>query len=43
MMFPHFAGGIYFYHALQHRDDRRGFTPDAEDGLLRRSNFGESV
>lgn len=37
-----FAGGLYFYHALQHRDDRRGSTPDAEDGLLRRSNFGES-
>lgn len=37
-----FAGGLYFYHALQHRDDRRGPTPDAEDGLLRRSNFGET-
>jgi len=37
-----FAGGLYFYHALQHRDDRRGSTPDAEDGLLRRSNFGET-
>jgi Fe(3+) dicitrate transport protein len=36
------AGGVYFYHALQHRDDRRGSTPDAEDGLLRRSNFGET-
>jgi Fe(3+) dicitrate transport protein len=36
------AGGLYFYHALQHRDDRRGPTPDAEDGLLRRSNFGET-
>jgi len=37
-----FAGGLYFYHALQHRDDRRGSTSDAEDGLLRRSNFGET-
>ena len=37
-----FASGLYFYHALQHRDDRRGSTPDAEDGLLRRSNFGET-
>ncbi|HJT79569.1 MAG TPA: TonB-dependent receptor plug domain-containing protein [Chthoniobacterales bacterium] len=37
-----FAGGLYFYHALQHRDDRRGPTPDAEDGELRRSNFGET-
>lgn len=37
-----FAGGLYFYHALQHRDDRRGSTPNAEDGLLRRSNFGET-
>lgn len=37
-----FAGGLYFYHALQHRDDRRGITPGAEDGLLRRSNFGET-
>ena len=37
-----FAGGLYFFHALQQRDDRRGPTPDAEDGLLRRENFGET-
>jgi Fe(3+) dicitrate transport protein len=37
-----FAGGLYFYHALQDRFDRRGFTPDAEDGLLRRFNTGET-
>ena len=37
-----FAGGLYFYHALQDRFDRRGTTPDAEDGLLRRFNTGET-
>ena len=48
-----FAGGLAFYHALQHRDDRRPvFTPgqandhtspEAEDAPLRRSNFGETT
>lgn len=38
-----FAGGLYFYHALQDRFDTRGFTPDAETGLLRRSNTGETT
>lgn len=37
-----FAGGVYFYHAEQQRDDRRGATPDAENGLLRRYNIGET-
>ena len=37
-----FAGGVFFYHALVQRDDRRGPTPDAEDGELRRFNFGET-
>ena len=36
-----FAGGLYFYHALQDRHDERGATPDAESGLLRRFNTGE--
>ena len=36
------AGGLYFYHALQDRSDERGATPDAESGLLRRFNTGET-
>jgi Fe(3+) dicitrate transport protein len=36
------AGGIYFYHALQDRTDERGFTPDAESGMLRNLNTGET-
>jgi Fe(3+) dicitrate transport protein len=36
-----FAGGIYFYHALQDRRDERGQTPDAEHGTLRNLNTGE--
>ena len=36
------AGGIYFYHALQDRTDERGFTPDAENGMLRNLNTGET-
>jgi Fe(3+) dicitrate transport protein len=36
------TGGIYFYHALQDRTDRRGQTPDAESGLLRNRNTGET-
>jgi Fe(3+) dicitrate transport protein len=35
-----FAGGIYFYHALQDRRDERGLTPDAEHGDLRNLNTG---
>ena len=38
-----FAGGLYFYHALQDRFDSRGSTPDADDGLLRRFNTGETT
>ncbi len=38
-----FAGGLYFYHALQDRHDERGATPDAESGLLRRFNTGETT
>lgn len=38
-----FAGGLYFYHALQDRHDERGGTPDAETGLLRRFNTGETT
>ena len=36
------AGGIYFYHALQDRRDERGQTPDAEHGVLRNLNTGET-
>src|SRR6266498_3211250 len=37
-----FAGGIYFYHALQDRRDERGQTPDAETGMLRNLNTAET-
>jgi Fe(3+) dicitrate transport protein len=37
-----FAGGVYFYHALQDRRDERGSTPDAETGRLRNLNTGET-
>lgn len=37
-----FAGGVYFYHALQDRRDERGQTPDAETGMLRNLNTGET-
>src|SRR6266496_3901560 len=37
-----FAGGIYFYHALQDRRDERGGTPNAEHGALRNLNTGET-
>lgn len=37
-----FAGGVYFYHALQTRTDQRGTTPDAESGNLRNLNDGET-
>ena len=37
-----FAGGLYFYHALQDRDDQRGTTPDADSGVLRNFNTGET-
>jgi Fe(3+) dicitrate transport protein len=37
-----FAGGIYFYHALQDRRDERGPMPDAEHGALRNLNTGET-
>ena len=36
------AGGVYFYHALQDRTDRRGETPDAESGILRNRNTGDT-
>ena len=36
------AGGVYFYHALQDRRDERGQTPDAESGMLRNFNTGET-
>src|SRR6266542_5143816 len=36
------AGGVYFYHALQDRRDERGSTPDAETGMLRNLNTGET-
>ena len=38
-----FTGGLYFYHALQDRADQRGATPDAESGLLRRFNTGQTT
>lgn len=37
-----FAGGVYFYHALQDRRDERGQTPDADGGALRNLNTGET-
>jgi Fe(3+) dicitrate transport protein len=37
-----FAGGLYFYHAVQDRHDERGATPDAESGQLRNFNVGET-
>ena len=37
-----FAGGLYFYHALQDRTDERGATPDADSGQLRNLNTGET-
>jgi Fe(3+) dicitrate transport protein len=37
-----FAGGVYFYHAVQDRMDERGQTPDAESGMLRNLNTGET-
>lgn len=38
-----FAGGLYFYHALQDRDDQRGTTPDANSGDLRNFATGETT
>jgi Fe(3+) dicitrate transport protein len=38
-----FAGGVYFYHALQDRDDQRGTTPDAETGVLRNFATGDTT
>jgi Fe(3+) dicitrate transport protein len=37
-----FAGGVYFYHALQDRTDERGATPKSEAGTLRNLNTGET-
>jgi Fe(3+) dicitrate transport protein len=37
-----FAGGLYFYHALQDRDDQRGTTPDADSGVQRNFTTGET-
>lgn len=38
-----FAGGAYFYHALQDRTDERGATPDADNGALRNFATGETT
>jgi Fe(3+) dicitrate transport protein len=38
-----FAGGLYFYHALQDRTDERGTTPGASSGDLRNLNTGETT
>lgn len=38
-----FAGGLYFYHAIQDRTDERGNTPDADSGSLRNLNTGETT
>jgi Fe(3+) dicitrate transport protein len=38
-----FAGGVYFYHALQDRDDQRGSTPGADSGMLRNFATGETT
>ena len=37
-----FAGGLYFYHALQDRSDQRGITPDANSGNQRNFTTGET-
>lgn len=37
-----FAGGLYFYHAVQDRSDERGNSPGAETGELRNFNTGET-
>ena len=37
-----FAGGAYFYHSLQDRDDQRGTTPDADSGVPRNFATGET-
>lgn len=37
-----FAGGVYFYHALQDRDDDRGLAPDADSGVQRNFTTGET-
>ena len=37
-----FTGGLYFYHAEQDRFDSRGLTPDADGGMLRRFNTGNT-
>ena len=38
-----FAGGLYFYHAVQDRTDERGVTPDANSGVLRNLTNGETT
>ena len=38
-----FAGGLYFYHALQDRADSRGTTPSATSGNLRNFTTGETT
>jgi Fe(3+) dicitrate transport protein len=38
-----FAGGLYFYHAVQDRTDERGLTPGASSGDLRNLNTGETT
>jgi Fe(3+) dicitrate transport protein len=38
-----FAGGVYFYHALQDRTDERGTTPNADTGALRNFATGETT
>jgi Fe(3+) dicitrate transport protein len=38
-----FAGGVYFYHAIQDRTDERGSTPGADSGMLRNLNTGETT
>jgi Fe(3+) dicitrate transport protein len=38
-----FAGGVYFYHAIQDRTDERGTTPGADSGVLRNLNTGETT
>lgn len=38
-----FAGGMYFYHALQDRADSRGTTPGATSGNLRNFTTGETT
>ncbi len=38
-----FTGGLYFYHALQDRSDKRGATPDADNGDASQLQHGRDM